>query len=57
MNTNKTEAKLFRPLILVILLFAQNLINFEAHAKPLITEGKGIWINIWNYPSNPNIFF
>lgn len=25
-------------------------------AKTLITDGKGIWINIWNYPSNPDMY-
>ncbi|MBI3590388.1 MAG: hypothetical protein HY094_03285 [Candidatus Melainabacteria bacterium] len=26
------------------------------HAKKPITVGKGIWINIWNYPNNPDMF-
>lgn len=27
-----------------------------SYAKETITSGKGIWINIWNYPNNPDMF-
>ena len=27
-----------------------------SYAKEPITVGKGIWINIWNYPDNPDMF-
>ncbi len=27
-----------------------------SHAKQPVTIGKGIWVNIWNYPANPDMF-
>ena len=38
--------------ILIILILSP--INSEA--KSPITTGKGIWLNIWNYPANPDMF-
>ena len=32
------------------------LLPIESIAKTPITVGKGIWLNIWNYPSSPDIF-
>lgn len=43
-------------LILVISLTLCFSIAHTSHAKSPITSGKGIWINIWNYPVNPGIF-
>jgi len=31
-------------------------ITVPSFAKDPITVGKGIWINIWNYPANPDMF-
>lgn len=39
-------------LFLVVLIF----IPLESFAKEPITVGKGIWINIWNYPANPEMY-
>lgn len=36
----------------LLLIFSIN----ESYAKSPITSGKGIWVNIWNYPVNPGIF-
>ena len=38
--------------VLVVLIF----LPLQLFAKPPITVGKGIWLNIWNYPANPEIF-
>ena len=38
--------------VLVVLIF----LPLQSLAKPPITVGKGIWLNIWNYPANPEIF-
>ena len=38
--------------VLVVLIF----LPIQSLAKPPITVGKGIWLNIWNYPANPEIF-
>ena len=27
-----------------------------SYAKELVTSGKGIWVNIWNYPANPDMY-
>lgn len=37
----------------ILLLFFNTNSSF---AKNLITSGKGIWINIWNYPANPDMY-
>ncbi len=39
-------------IVLAILIF----LPVESIAKEPITVGKGIWINIWNYPANPEIY-
>ena len=41
---------------LIIILIISFLAPTGSEAKSLITDGKGIWINIWNYPSNPAIY-
>jgi len=56
MNTSKINIRSFISSLFIFFLFIQNISYFEAGAKPLITEGKGIWINIWNYPANPDMF-
>lgn len=28
----------------------------ECFAKKTVTDGKGIWINLWNYPANPDMY-
>lgn len=51
-----SKLKLFRHKIVLlfisILFFTVN----GSYAKDPITVGKGIWINIWNYPSNPDMY-
>lgn len=43
-----------KKIILILLLFFISInISF---AKVPITGGKGIWVNIWNYPANPDIY-
>lgn len=41
---------------LVIILIILILTPSSIEAKSLITDGKGIWINIWNYPANPAMY-
>ena len=41
---------------LILTLVIVTFIPIESIAKPPITVGKGIWLNIWNYPANPEIF-
>ncbi|OGI20128.1 MAG: hypothetical protein A3B68_00855 [Candidatus Melainabacteria bacterium RIFCSPHIGHO2_02_FULL_34_12] len=38
-----------------IILFIFSIPSFSS-SKELITGGKGIWINIWNYPANPDMY-
>ena len=45
--------KYFLNLISVVVLL---LTPIAAYAKSPITLGKGIWINIWNYPTYPEMF-
>jgi hypothetical protein len=52
-NMNKTT-KIFLTLI-VTLFFTVN-ISQAKEIKTSVTDGKGIWINIWNYPSNPDSY-
>ena len=51
--------KIFRKLqigmLIFLFLFNTFLIPTEAK-KDLITDGKGIWVNIWNYPENPALY-
>ncbi len=43
-----------KKIIIIIVLF---LISVNvSFAKNPITSGKGIWVNIWNYPSNPDSY-
>ncbi len=42
--------------ILIIILAFTFLQSNMCFAKDPITVGKGIWINIWNYPANPEIY-
>lgn len=45
------------PKLICILIFVFAIANVaNVYAKSPITSGKGIWLNIWNYPSNPEIF-
>ena len=46
--------KQFLNLILVLTVFF--LVPINSEAKSPITVGKGIWINIWNYPANPDMY-
>ena len=46
--------KQFFNLILILILLL--LIPINSEAKVPITTGKGIWLNIWNYPANPDMF-
>ena len=39
-------------LVLIIIFFTP----IKSIAKSLVTDGKGIWLNLWNYPVNPEIF-
>lgn len=45
------------PGVAIVLLLSLGLsaINFS-YAREPITVGKGIWVNIWNYPSSPDLF-
>lgn len=46
-----------KKLLLILLIFVSFYFYAEtAHAKQPVTSGKGIWLNIWNYPVNPGIF-
>lgn len=51
--TNYLHLKIKLFLLIALVL---NLIVVPSFAKELITSGKGIWINIWNYPVNPDMF-
>src|SRR3989338_3042991 len=48
-----TYKQFFNLLLVSIILF---LAPINSEAKSLITDGKGIWINICNYPVNPDMF-
>lgn len=43
-----------KKIILIIVLFLASM--NVSHAKELVTSGKGIWVNIWNYPANPDMY-
>lgn len=47
--------KLLLIIFILISFFTFNL-TLPAHAKKPVTSGKGIWINIWNYPGNPDMY-
>lgn len=42
-----------RPMVIVLLCMA---VFLPASARGLVTDGKGIWLNVWNYPDNPEMF-
>ena len=48
-----TYKHFFNFLLVLIALF---LTQVTSEAKGPITMGKGVWLNIWNYPANPEIF-
>ena len=50
---NKTRLKI---IFLLIFSFLTVYILPEGKAETSITDGKGIWVNIWNYPANPDMF-
>ena len=50
---NMTYKQFFNLIIILIVLFLEPI---SSEAKEPITFGKGIWLNIWNYPANPEIF-
>ena len=53
---NKTN-KIFRPFFLICLtIFLSTFLASISYANSPITNGKGIWINIWNYPANPDMY-
>lgn len=43
-------------IIFLIAFFTMLISNSQVLAKKPITNGKGIWINIWNYPQNPDMY-
>ena len=53
---NKTICKIRTIFSLVFLIIIFALTIHISYAKDLITDGKGIWINIWNYPKSPDMF-
>lgn len=47
----------FKFVFLIILISViLNLLSSKSFAKELITDGKGMWVNIFNYPENPDLF-
>ena len=50
---NKIQIRPITFLILFLFIFPT---SNPCYAAAPITIGKGIWINIWNYPENPEIF-
>src|SRR3989344_822110 len=46
--------KSFLNLILILAILIS--IPISTEAKGPITVGKGIWLNIWNYPENPEMY-
>ncbi len=48
-----TKKSFFNLILALILLL---LVPINSEAKVPITMGKGIWLNIWNYPANPDMF-
>lgn len=49
------KIKIKSPVFVLFLLFILFTVP-PSYAKKLITDGKGIWLNIWNYPTNPDMF-
>ncbi|MBI1858139.1 MAG: hypothetical protein HYR97_03390 [Candidatus Melainabacteria bacterium] len=48
--------KKYLTVILALMTMITFSFNSSSIAKETITSGKGIWINIWNYPNNPDMF-
>ena len=44
-----------RPILFLVFLFSI-FVAFPSYAEKPITAGKGIWINIWNYPASPDMY-
>ena len=51
-----SNLKLSRPKYILLLISILFLTVNTSFAKDPITVGKGIWINIWNYPASPEMF-
>lgn len=51
----KSKKKIFK-IFLLIFLLTKLIFPLSAFSKTLITSGKGIWVNIWNYPENPDMY-
>jgi hypothetical protein len=51
----KKHSILTLALAIILALSCSLVIHAEASRKP-VTSGKGIWLNIWNYPKNPDMF-
>ena len=58
MKTQKLKVKTYVNIKFVFLFLCTIFIcSFgQVFAKGSITTGKGIWVNIWNYPENPDMF-
>ncbi|OGI10258.1 MAG: hypothetical protein A3F80_02700 [Candidatus Melainabacteria bacterium RIFCSPLOWO2_12_FULL_35_11] len=48
-----THKQFFNLILVITALF---LTQIGSEAKSSVTVGKGIWINIWNYPENPEMY-
>ena len=48
-----TKKSFLNLLIILVVLIS---LPLKSIAKEPITVGKGIWLNIWNYPANPEMF-
>lgn len=48
-----THKQFFNLILVITALF---LTQISSEAKLPVTIGKGIWINIWNYPENPEMY-
>ena len=53
MNNNLKKI-IIRPILILALVVLCSFL--PTYAGKLITDGKGMWINIWNYPANPDMF-
>ena len=56
MNTTLKKIRPKIKLILFVLISISINLSNPAYSKKLITDGKGIWVNIWNYPVNPDMY-
>ena len=48
-----TKKSFFNLILFLVILIS---LPIKSIAKEPITVGKGIWLNIWNYPENPEMF-